>query len=96
MDALIPVLGWVPPAVYAWLQWPALALLPADLRAEFEIPWGPGHAAVAWWLKAGLRNGMRISPPALRWFPQALRAYERVRFADVAAPAAGDESGRVD
>src|SRR4029079_9790981 len=47
LDALIPPLGWVPPMTYSWLQWPAVALLPADLRAEFEIPWGAGHAAVA-------------------------------------------------
>lgn len=81
LDALVPFLAWVPPATYGWLQWPAVALLPADLRAEFQIPWGPGHAAVAAWLKAGLQAGMRISPSRLRWFPQAIRAYDRVRAA---------------
>jgi len=85
LDALVPFLGWVPPGLYSWVQWPAVALLPADLRAEFEIPWGPGHAAVAAWLKAGLRAGMLVSPSRVRWFPQAIRAYDRVAAADAAA-----------
>ncbi len=84
LDALIPPLAWVPPMTYGWLQWPAIALLPADLRTEFEIPWGTGHAAVAAWLKAGLRLGMRLSPDRLRWFPQARRAYDRVARAALA------------
>jgi uncharacterized protein (DUF2236 family) len=86
LDALVPFLGWVPPIAYSWLQWPAVALLPADLRTQFEIPWGPGHEAVATWLKAGLRAGLRISPRRLRWFPQARRAYDRVAEHDGAGP----------
>jgi uncharacterized protein (DUF2236 family) len=87
LDALVPVLGWIPPPLYAWLQWPAIALLPADLRRQFEIPWGPGHEAVAAWLKAGLQLGLGISPERLRWFPQAIRAYDRVAAAEAAASA---------
>jgi uncharacterized protein (DUF2236 family) len=92
LDALVPVLGWVPPQLYAWLQWPAIALLPPRLRAEFEIPWGPEREAVAAWLKAGLQLGMAISPNRLRWFPQARRAYDRVAAA--ASVAAGEEGLR--
>lgn len=92
LDALIPSLGWVPPMTYAWLQWPAVALLPDHLRAEFEIPWGPGHAAVARWLKSGLQLGMALAPRRLRWFPQARRAYDRV--ASVGAGDLVDRPGR--
>jgi uncharacterized protein (DUF2236 family) len=78
LDAWIPSLGWVPPTVYSWLQWPALALLPEDLREEFAIPWSPVHDAVAAWLKSGMSAWRPLVPPGLRWFPQALRAFDRV------------------
>src|SRR5207253_2468641 len=78
LGALIPVLGWLPPATYSWLQWPSIALLPADLRAEFEIPWGTRQAAVSAWLSTGLRAGRLLVPERLRWFPASVRAYDRV------------------
>ena len=79
--ALIPFLGWVPPVTYDWLTWPAIGLLPARLRAEFEIPWGPGRAAVAAWLKLGLQQGRLLFPERWRSFPIANRAGDRVRAA---------------
>jgi uncharacterized protein (DUF2236 family) len=90
LDALIPPLGRVPPVLYAWTQWPSLALLPADLRAEFEIPWGPGRAAVAAWLTFGLRAGRHLFPERLRWFPLAVRAEDRLAAAE-ADRLAGDD-----
>jgi uncharacterized protein (DUF2236 family) len=81
LNALIPPLGWLPPATYSWLQWPSIALLPPGLRAEFEIQWGPAQAAVAAWLSAGLRAGRLLAPERLRWFPASVRAYDRVRAA---------------
>jgi uncharacterized protein (DUF2236 family) len=92
LEALVPALGWVPPVTYAWLQWPAIALLPPRLRADYRIPWGPGREAVAAWLKAGLQLGLALSPERLRWFPQARRAYDRVAAA--ASEAAGEEGPR--
>jgi uncharacterized protein (DUF2236 family) len=78
LDALVPLLGWVPPVTYDWLMWPAVGLLPAGLRDEFGIPWNPWRAAVAAWLKIGMENGRLLFPPAARWFPIANRAYARV------------------
>ena len=77
LTALVPALGWVPPAAYDWLMWPAIALLPAGVREEFGLPWGPARAAVAEWLRLGLVNGRLLFPPAVRWFPIANRAYAR-------------------
>src|SRR5262249_51789163 len=77
LDAIVPALAWLPPILYSWVQWPALGLLPAGLRAEYGIPWGPGHAAVAAWLKTGMLFGVRNAPGRLAWFPQARRAYDR-------------------
>ena len=65
----IPSLGWVPPTVYSWLQWPAVALLPEDLREEFAIPWSPVHDAVAAWLKSGMSAWRPLVPPAPAMVP---------------------------
>jgi uncharacterized protein (DUF2236 family) len=91
MNALIPFLGWVPPVLYAWTQWPSLALLPPDLRREFGIAWNPGHQAVADALAFGLRFGRFAFPTWLRWFPAAIRAEQRIR-----AAAELDEVGGLD
>jgi uncharacterized protein (DUF2236 family) len=79
LTSLVPALGWVPPAAYDWLTWPALALLPAHLREEFGIRWTRWHAAVTGWLKATLERERLLFPPAIRWFPMASRAYARAR-----------------
>jgi uncharacterized protein (DUF2236 family) len=81
LDALIPFLGWVPPVAFDWLMWPAIGLLPARLRDEFGIPWGPGRAATAAWLKFGLQQGRLLFPQRWRSFPIANRAGDRVRAA---------------
>jgi uncharacterized protein (DUF2236 family) len=78
LTAMVPALTWVPPAAYDWLTWPAIALLPADVREEFGLPWGADRAAVAEWLRVGLIRGRLLFSPAVRWFPIASRAYRRV------------------
>jgi len=83
LDALVPALAWIPPMAYGWLQWPAIGLLPPHLRAEYGIAWGPGQAAVAAWLKAGMLLGVRLAPGRLAWFPQARRAHDRAAAASV-------------
>ena len=78
LDALVPFLGWVPPVIYDWLTWPAIALLPSAVREEYGLPWGPTHRAVAAWLRLGLGRGRLLFAPPLRWFPVATRAYRSV------------------
>jgi len=80
---LHPPVGPLPPALYDWLMWPAVALLPPRLRDEYGIPWGPGHAAVAGWLRAAFRLWGRRLPVAWRSMPQARAADRRMRAATI-------------
>ncbi len=76
-----PLLDRIPHRAYDWLYWPALSLLPEDLRAELGIAWTPRRAAVAAWLTSGFRAWRPLFPPALRIFPIAARAEARARGA---------------
>jgi uncharacterized protein (DUF2236 family) len=72
-----PPLGPLPAPLYDWLLWPAIALLPARLRAEYGIDWDPWRAFVAGGLRAGLTTWARRLPRAIRWMPQARAADRR-------------------
>ncbi|MFI5225406.1 MAG: oxygenase MpaB family protein [Candidatus Limnocylindrales bacterium] len=81
-DRLAQTLARVPVAAYDWTVWPAVALLPAGLREEFGIAWGPDRRLVAAWLAAGFRGWRRVLPPAWRQMPLALAADRRMAAAD--------------
>jgi uncharacterized protein (DUF2236 family) len=74
------VLGRVPldPRLYGWTLWPAVGLLPADVRAAFGLPWGPRERGVASWLVFAWRAWRPLLPATFRQMPQALAAHRRV------------------
>ena len=69
----------VPPGVYAWVMWPALALLPPSVRMEYGFRWGRRDRAVAAWLTAGFRAWRPWIPTGFRWMAPARAADRRVR-----------------
>lgn len=84
-----PLLEALPRGLYDWAMWPAVALLPARTRAEYEIPWTPWRAAVAGWLLTGFRSWRPLLPVGFRQMPQASAADRRVRAAGLAPLAEG-------
>jgi uncharacterized protein (DUF2236 family) len=72
------LLSAIPSGTYDWTMWPAVSLLPAPLRAEFGIGWGPDRRLVATWLATGFRAWRPLLPAAFRQMPQALAADLRV------------------
>lgn len=75
---LAPLLERIPSALYDWTLWPALELLPDDLREQYGIPRGPVRTAVAAWLLAAWRAWRPLIPTSLRWMPQARMADRRI------------------
>ena len=69
LGPLHPLLGPLPRAAYAWTLWPAVALLPARIRADYGLTWGPRERAVAAWLRAGFRAWRPLLPRAWRTMP---------------------------
>ena len=43
------------PDAYAWTLWPSVGLLPASVRDDYGLPWGPRERLVSAWLVAGWR-----------------------------------------
>jgi uncharacterized protein (DUF2236 family) len=78
LGPVVPFLGWLPARVYSWTLWPAVGLLPARIRAEYGLPWGPLEGAVSAWLVAGFRFWRPRFPTSLRWIAQARAADERI------------------
>ena len=78
LGPLHPLLGRIPAAAYAWTLWPAVALLPAGIRADYGLAWGARERAVAAWLGAGFRAWRPLLPRTWRTMPRALRADERL------------------
>ena len=74
-------LGPVPPLAYGWTLWPAVALLPASIRADYGLHWGPVERAIAGWLTAGFRAWRPVLPSTWRTMPQALAADARLEAA---------------
>lgn len=72
------VLRRAPRSALTPMMAPAVGLLPASLRAELGLPWGPVERALDAWLTTMWRAWRPVFPPTVRWFPQALAAFERV------------------
>jgi uncharacterized protein (DUF2236 family) len=76
--AVAAVLRRVPPAFVSPLLVPAIGLLPAGLRTELGLPWGPAERAIDAWLVTSWRAWRPLLPPSVRWFPQARAAFARM------------------
>jgi uncharacterized protein (DUF2236 family) len=79
LGPVIPALRFVTARLYAWTLWPAVGLLPATVREEYGLRWGPLERAVAAWLVAGWRSWRPIMPAGFRQMPQSLAADARLR-----------------
>jgi uncharacterized protein (DUF2236 family) len=77
-EAVRPVLERLPIETYSWAMWPSVGLLPAGVREEYGLRWGPLERAVSAWLVAGWRAWRPLIPTAWRWMPQARAADRRV------------------
>ena len=76
--AAAAVLRLAPRSTLTPMLMPAVGLLPASLRSELGLPWGPPERALAAWLATGWRLWRPAFPSGARWFPQALAADARV------------------
>lgn len=74
-----PLLSRIPLAAYGWTLWPAVGLLPAEIREAYELPWGIRERIVAGWLVAMWRAWRPVLPEGFRQMPQSLAADRRVR-----------------
>jgi uncharacterized protein (DUF2236 family) len=77
----------ISPRAYAWLFWPSIGLLPANVREGYGFPWGLRQRIVSTWLVATWEAWRPMLPPSFRQMPQALRADRRV--------GAGPQSGLI-
>ncbi len=75
-------LDLVPSFLYDWLLWPGLLLLPPAVREGYGIRDGAAGRLVTAWLRTSFRTWRAVVPEPLRWMPQAVRAFDRVRVAD--------------
>ena len=73
-----PVLERIPIETYSWAMWPSVGLLPAGVREEYGLGWGPLERAVSAWLVAGWQAWRPLIPTAWRWMPHARAADRRV------------------
>lgn len=78
LGPVVPLLAAVPSWAYAWTLWPAIGLLPATVRVEYGLAWGPLERTVAGWLVASWRMWRPSLPAGFRQMPQALAADRRV------------------
>ena len=76
-----PILGRVlsrlPSSSYDWMLWPALALLPPDLRTEFGVGWSPAREFVATCLLRSWQAWRPLLPATFRQFGIAIAADRR-------------------
>jgi uncharacterized protein (DUF2236 family) len=75
---LHPALAPIPRSASTWTLWPAVALLPPSLRAEYGLSLGPVERAVAAWLTTGWRQWRPLLPAGFRQMSAARRADRRV------------------
>ncbi|MEA2519026.1 MAG: hypothetical protein QOF49_1106, partial [Chloroflexota bacterium] len=78
LGPLVPALRVVPARAYAWMLWPAIGLLPPNVRAGYGLAWGPLERTVAAWLVATWRLWRPLLPTGFRQMPQARAADRRV------------------
>ena len=76
--AVRPVLERIPIETYSWAMWPSVGLLPAGVREEYGLRWGPLERTVSAWLVAGWRAWRPLIPTEWRWMPHARAADRRV------------------
>jgi uncharacterized protein (DUF2236 family) len=62
-----------------------VGMLPADLRAELELPWGPNRQRLFDASRVVLSRGLPVLPRLFREFPPARSADKRVRALQRAA-----------
>jgi uncharacterized protein (DUF2236 family) len=74
-----PPFPFVPPPLANLLAVPGLAFLPARLREEFGIGWGPNRERLAHLLGLAIRGWVRVVPVGLRQLPQAAAAEGRLK-----------------
>ena len=75
-------LGPVPPLVYGWTLWPAVALLPRRSGTHYGLHLGTARErAIAGWLTAGFRAWRPVLRSTWRTMPQALAADARLEAA---------------
>jgi len=77
-----PLLERVPVATYAWTLWPAIGLLPANVREGYGLRWGSAERLVSAWLVSAWRGWRPIIPAGFRQMPHALAADRRTRGAE--------------
>ncbi len=70
-------LDLLPRNAATWTLIPAVGLLPATIREEYGLSWGPMEQAIDAWLVTAWRLGRPLFPESMRWFPQALAADAR-------------------
>jgi uncharacterized protein (DUF2236 family) len=63
---------------YAWTLWPSVGLLPARVREEYGLAWGPFMRLVSGWLVAGWQAWRPLIPTGWRWMPHARAADRRI------------------
>jgi uncharacterized protein (DUF2236 family) len=78
LGPVLPALRWLPAATYAWTLWPAVGLLPGQIRAGYGLHWGVAEQAVSAWLVEMWRRWRPLLPTSFRQMPQALAADHRV------------------
>jgi uncharacterized protein (DUF2236 family) len=76
--AVRPVLERIPIKMYSWAMWPSVGLLPAGVREEYGLRWGPLERTVSAWLVAGWQAWRPVIPTDWRWMPHARAADRRV------------------
>jgi len=72
---------FLPAPLAALMTLPAVALLPAPIRAGYGLPWGAGHARLARGLDRTIRLWVSLMPRAWRAMPQARAADARAAAA---------------
>ena len=76
---LAPWLAGLPTDLYAWTLWPSIGLLPASVREDYGLAWGPRERLVSTWLVATWRAWRPLLPATFRQMPKALAADRRMR-----------------
>ena len=77
-EAVASALERVPAASYAWTLWPSVGLLPASVREDYGLSWGPRERAVSGWLVALWRTWRPLLPAGFRQMPKAIAADRRM------------------
>lgn len=86
LPAAGPLLARIPPALYSWVLWPSIGLLPPTVREGYGLSWGARERTVAAWLVAGWRAWRPLIPPAWRQMPKAQAADARIARSRSGAP----------